>query len=125
MSSRAIVSCLPAVGCLILLACGLSEEERAHQDAIRRDGMPLYAAESCGACHGAERQGSATGPALRRLRRYWTEDALVAFLRSPAAAVASDSRLEKLARRYPAQMAGLPGASDEKLRTLARYLLLD
>lgn len=87
--------------------------------------MQLYAAESCGACHGAERQGSASGPALSGLGRHWTEDTLVAFLRNPPAALATDSRLEKLARRYPAQMAGLPVASDEKLRTLARYLLLD
>ena len=87
--------------------------------------MQLFAAESCGACHGAERQGGASGPALSGLRRHWTEDTLVAFLRNPPAVMATDRRLEKLSRSYPAQMAGLPGASDEKLRALARYLLLD
>jgi mono/diheme cytochrome c family protein len=109
----------------MLVACGPSDEERARQDEVRRAGAGLFATESCGACHGAERQGSATGPALTGLKRHWTEDTLVAFLHNPAAAVAADRRLEKLARRYPAQMAGLPGASDEKLRALARYLLLD
>ncbi|HPS77498.1 MAG TPA: c-type cytochrome [Thermoanaerobaculaceae bacterium] len=125
MTGRAILACLPVVACLALVACGLSEEEQGRQDEVRREGVQLFAAESCGACHGAERQGSATGPALSGLGRHWTEDTLVAFLRAPATAVVSDSRLEKLARRYPAQMAGLPGASEEKLRALARYLLLD
>lgn len=87
--------------------------------------MALFSAESCGACHGAERQGGASGPSLSGLRRRWTEDTLVAFLRNPAATTATDGRLQGLARKYPAQMVGLPGASDDTLRSLARYLLLD
>lgn len=110
---------------LVLLGCSASPEEESREAEIRRAGAEAYAAESCGACHGADRRGGASGPPLRRLRRHWDEDGLVSFLRNPASRTSVDARLQGLSRSYSAQMAGLPGASEEKLRTLARYLLLD
>lgn len=110
---------------LAVAGCGLSPEEEAHRATARRAGAEIYAAESCGACHGAERQGGVSGPPLRRLGRHWDEDGLVGFLRNPSSRTSADARLKELSRAYSTQMAGLPGASDEKLRALARFLLLD
>jgi cytochrome c553 len=125
MNLRAAFTVLLVVAAVVIAACFSSPEETARQEEIRRDGMQAYAAETCAACHGAERQGGKTGPPLQRLHRHWSEDELVAFLRTPASALASSSRLQEVSRQYKVQMAGLPAASEEKLRTLARYLLLD
>jgi cytochrome c553 len=125
MSQRTAFTVLLAVTAVLVVACFSSPEETARQEEIRRDGMQAYAAETCAACHGAERQGGKTGPPLQRLHRHWSEDELVAFLRTPSTALANSSRLQELSRQYKVQMAGLPAASEENLRTLARYLLLD
>lgn len=114
-----------ALVALVVLGCGESPEEQRRQADVRRIGSEIYAAESCGACHGADRRGGTSGPPLRKLARHWDEEGLISFLRNPPSRTSSDARLQELSRTYSAQMAGLPGASEDKLRTLARYLLLD
>jgi mono/diheme cytochrome c family protein len=105
-----------------LLSCARSPRTPALSAEEIRAGQEIYVFEGCGACHGAGRKGTATGPSLERLRRHWSADELARFLADPRA-YPKDRRLEELSGRFPTQMAGLPAASDERLRTLALFLL--
>jgi hypothetical protein len=57
------------------------------------------------------------------LRRHWSEDSLVAFLRDPYAVMESDSRLKAMKERYGIGMPPAQTTNEEKLRQLARWLL--
>ena len=111
--ASAVVACL--------LACGppgtrVEELERA------RRGREVYAFEGCASCHGGERQGTRSAPPLTAVRRHWSAEALGRYLRQPGA-YPKDRRLRRLAERFPAEMAGIPGANPERLRDLTAFLL--
>jgi cytochrome c2 len=102
-------------------ACTRSEPSPDQAERVRR-GREVYVFESCGGCHGSRRQGSGKAPPLDALRRHWSADELALYLRAPRQ-YPQDSRLRQLARRYPAEMAGLPAAQPDRLRDLVAFLL--
>lgn len=106
---------------VVAVGCGAPSGPVADADRVQR-GREVYVFESCGSCHGAERQGGKNAPPLERLDRHWATDELVTYLRGPRA-YPKDRRLRTLAARYPQEMAGLPGAGEERLRDLVAYLL--
>jgi hypothetical protein len=96
-------------------------------------GWQAYIDLNCGSCHGDQRQGQRSGPALLGLDRYWTNETLVEYLSDPDAVVSADPRLKYKAEKFsigmPAASAKSPGyaaaARAEKLDRLADYLLID
>jgi len=114
---------LLAVVTLAGVACGPGAAEKERWAAMAAAGREAYEAESCGACHGATLGGSRTGPPLQGLASEFTEDELVSLLRDPARWVRDDARVARLAKRFPGRMSGLPAADEQRLRSLAAYLL--
>jgi cytochrome c2 len=104
-----------------LAACARSQPSPEQAESIRR-GRDVYVFESCGGCHGNRRQGSEKAPPLDALRDHWSADELALYLRQPGQ-YAQDRRLQRLARRYPAEMAGLPAAHPDRLHDLVAFLL--
>lgn len=112
---------LAALAAAVTVGCG-GPELTPEQAARVGRGREVYAFESCAGCHGAERQGGKSAPPLVKVYRHWRADDLVAYLKNPRG-YPKDRRLEKLAKSYPQEMAGLPAASDERLADLAAFLL--
>jgi cytochrome c2 len=121
MSRRAVAVAGLGVLAAALVACGARSNAPADPASVER-GRDIYLFESCASCHGTERQGTRSAPELTRLYRHWTDRELAAYLRSPRT-YPKDRRLAAIAERFPAEMAGLPAAGEERLRDLIAYLL--
>ena len=106
---------------VVLAACGGGGEPAVEAERARR-GREVYAFEGCGSCHGQQRQGTKSAPPLAGLRRHWTADELVRYLRQPGA-YPKDTRLRRVAERFPAEMAGMPAADPDRVRDLVAFLL--
>jgi cytochrome c2 len=106
---------------LAALACGRSGVPPGEAERVRR-GREVYSFEGCTSCHGRERQGTRSAPALAALRRHWSADELTRYLRHPGA-YPKDRRMQRIAERFPAEMAGLPATDPGRLRDLVAYLL--
>lgn len=104
-----------------LLACARPGTQVEDLERARR-GREVYAFEGCASCHGGERQGTRSAPPLTTVRRHWSAEALGRYLRRPGT-YPKDRRLRRIAARYPAEMAGVPAASPERLRDLVAFLL--
>jgi cytochrome c553 len=119
--TTAPIPVLGAAFALLVLACGSAGVPAEEAERVRR-GRDVYSFEGCTSCHGRERQGTRSAPALAALRRHWSAAELTRYLRHPGA-YPRDRRLQRLAERFPAEMAGLPAAEAERLRDLVAYLL--
>lgn len=104
---------------------GLNENQLA--------GWRVYVDLNCGSCHGENREGKRSGPALTGLAEHWTADTIVSYLEDPDAMLKADPRLAYRAEKYaigmPKVSAKTPGygdrASREAIEALAEYLLVD
>jgi len=125
-----------ASGLLLLVASGCGGAQSAPPaglDDAQTAGWRVYNDLNCGSCHGDDRQGQRSGPALLRLERFWTAEELVEYLSDPDAVLEANPRLkyraEKFAIGMPAVSAKSPGyankARADKLQHLADYLLVD
>lgn len=102
-------------------------------DAVQLAGWQAYIDLNCASCHGDDREGQRSGPALIGLAKHWSVDGLVDYLTDPDAVVKANPRLSYKAEKYaigmPSASAKSPGyggkARDEKLRALAEYMLVD
>jgi mono/diheme cytochrome c family protein len=112
---------LVAFGGILVGGCGGGVADAP--PAPSSEGRAVYAAQTCGTCHGQSRQGSNTAPPLRDLAANWNEETLVAYLRDPLSARAGNPRLEELARRWTSEMPATQFTDGAKLRSLVRYLL--
>ncbi len=123
--TRRIITLWPAIPMIlaILAACSTPPEPPAVQHEEQSAGRRAFLSRACPDCHGTQRQGTQLGPPLINVSSHWDEASLVKFLRDPGSFVRSDERLRRLSDSYPADMPGLPGASDEVLDSLAEYLL--
>ena len=100
---------------------------------VQTAGWRAYADLNCASCHGGNREGQRSGPALAGLAEHWTADQLVDYLTDPDAVVMATPRLAYKAENYsigmPSASAKSPGyaakARAEKLNALAEYLLID
>jgi mono/diheme cytochrome c family protein len=123
------------IAILIAIALGCGEGQPTPPpglDEAQLAGWQAYRDLNCAACHGADREGQRSGPALTGLERHWSADELVDYLMDPDAVVKANPRLafkkEKYAIGMPATSAKSPGygekARAEKLKALAEYLLV-
>ena len=116
------------VACLaVVFAVGCKRgEDRYIQHQVDLTGVPpqeAYVALKCASCHGAEREGQRTAPALTGLGERWSEDQLIAYLRDPAAVQAATPRLAYMAEQYAIDMPAYPHTDDQVLRDLVGWLL--
>ena len=127
---RSIASVVVVAACAALVAVvGCSPSEDTYrQDVVDLTGQPpevAYVALNCAKCHGADRQGQRTAPAIDDLTRRWNEDSLVAYLRDPKAVQAATPRLAYLAEKYPIEMPAYAHTDEDVLRHLIGWLLAD
>ena len=96
-------------------------------------GWRAYVDLNCGSCHGENREGKRSGPALNGLAEIWTVEKIVSYLEDPDAMIKADPRLAYRAEKYAIGMPRVSGktpgygdkASEERLRALAAYLLIE
>jgi mono/diheme cytochrome c family protein len=124
------------IGCLlaILGACGARQPTPPPGlNELQLAGWQAYVDLKCASCHGEDREGKRSGPALIGMAEYWSADQLVSYLRDPGAMVEANPRLAYKAEKYaigmPKFSGKLPGYSEEahaeRLRALAEYMLVD
>jgi mono/diheme cytochrome c family protein len=114
---RVVFSALTLAGVIVALSCSSGSDESQAP-------ATLFAAKGCAGCHGADRQGTATAPALENLQRHWDEASLAAYLRDPKAVRAKVPRLQYQNGEYPAEMPAIKG-SDDEIAQLAKELLAE
>lgn len=108
-----------AVGFLALLAvaaCGPAAPPVGSPEA-------LYVDLGCAKCHGDDRQGQRSGPALIKIADHWNEEELLEYLKSPRTFVESNPRLSYLDEQYPIAMPAYATTDEADLRKLAEYIL--
>lgn len=86
-------------------------------------GAEIFVLQNCKLCHEPDGSGSGRGPALRKLRQYWTEEQLVVYLFDPAPMIAADPRLKEQEDRHSLPMPRYHNLSEEQRRVLAGWLL--
>jgi mono/diheme cytochrome c family protein len=102
-------------------------------DDVQLAGWRAYVDLKCASCHGEDREGKRSGPALTGLAEHWSADQLVSYLTDPDAAIKANPRLAYKAEKYaigmPAVSGKSPGYGDkahaERLRALAEYMMVD
>jgi mono/diheme cytochrome c family protein len=123
-----------AASAMLVAACGSeAPSPPPGLDEVQLAGWQAYVDLNCGACHGAEREGQRSGPALIGLSKHWTAEELVHYLNDPDEVVMANPRLkfkaEKFAIGMPSASGKSPGFADkaraDKLRALAQYLMVD
>ena len=77
----------------------------------------------CAKCHGDDRQGQRSGPALVKIADHWDEAELLEYLKSPKTFVESNPRLSYLDEQYPIAMPAYATTNEEDLRKLADFIL--
>ena len=118
---------ITVVGILIAIiaGCGQSEDE-FEQDIVDLTGKPpevAYVALKCAKCHGADLEGQRTAPKLTGLKKRWSEQDLIAYLRDPKAVQAATPRLAYMAENYPIEMPAYAHTDEQVLSDLTGYLL--
>ena len=118
---------ITVVGILIAIiaGCGQSEDE-FEQDIVDLTGKPpevAYVALKCAKCHGADLEGQRTAPKLTGLKKRWSEQDLIAYLRDPKAVQAATPRLAYMAEKYPIEMPAYAHTDEQVLSDLTGYLL--
>lgn len=119
MTTTRIVYAAFSVGALavmFLAACGASGPPPGTPEA-------LYADLGCAKCHGDQRQGQRSGPALNNLADRWTEESLVTYFKNPKAVMEENPRLKYMAEEYPIEMPAFRDTSEEALQQLAQFIL--
>ena len=121
-------------GIAVALSCGAPQPTPPPGlDEFQLAGWQAYIDLNCASCHGDNREGQRSGPALVGLAKHWTADQLVSYLSDPDAVVKANPRLAYKAEKYaigmPSASAKSPGyggkARDEQLRALSEYMLVD
>ena len=105
-----------AVVGVTLAACGASGPAAGTPEA-------LYVDLGCAKCHGVNREGQRSGPALIALADRWTEEGLLEYFNDPKAVMEHKPRLKYMAENYPIVMPAYPDTSEEDLRKLAQFIL--
>ena len=118
----------------IMAGCGSPQPEPPPGlNDVQLAGWKAYVDLDCATCHGEEREGKRSGPALTGLARNWTADQLVSYFADPDAVITSNKRLAYRAEQYAIGMPKVsgksPGYSDKvpagTLEALAEYMLID
>jgi mono/diheme cytochrome c family protein len=93
-----------------------SESERIE------DGLTLIKKNGCIVCHGQELNGSKMAPALIDIKKHWSRDGLINYLRNPSAY--KDDRFDEFRLKYPKIVMPSYNNIDVKdLGKIADYLL--
>ena len=107
---------IAAVTVLVLAACGASGPAAGTPEA-------LYVDLGCAKCHGDNREGQRSGPALIALADHWQEESLLEYLADPKGVMEQNPRLKYMAENFPIMMPAYPDTSEEDLRKLAQLIL--
>ncbi len=108
-----------------VLGCGQGEDN-FQQEMVDLTGAPpevAYVALKCAKCHGAELEGQRTAPKLVDLKKRWTQDELIAYLRDPRAVQAATPRLAYMAEKYAIEMPAYAHTDEQVLSGLTGWLL--
>ncbi len=77
----------------------------------------------CVKCHGADLNGTKSGPSLHNVRDNWSRDKLINYLRNPESYMDSD-RFKIFKQKYPEQiMPSFNNIQVKELGKIAEYLL--
>jgi cytochrome c553 len=110
-----------------MLSCGEGEPTPPPGlTELQTAGWQAYTGLACGSCHGDQREGKRSGPALASLADHWNQEELATYLRDPAPMIKAKPRLAYRAEQYPIAMPAYHDKADEAtLNALAAYLLWD
>lgn len=87
------------------------------------DGLTLIKQTGCTSCHGDNLEGSKLAPALVNIKKYWSRDALINYLRNPQS-YSRDVRFDDYRAKYKNVIMPSYGNIDVKeLGKISEYLL--
>jgi mono/diheme cytochrome c family protein len=97
--------------------------EQSTQTSANVDGLTLIKQTGCISCHGDNLQGSKLAPALINIKKFWSRDALINYLRNPQS-YSRDIRFDDYRTKYKNVIMPSYGNIDVKeLGKISDYLL--
>ncbi len=97
--------------------------EQAAQQSGETDGAGLIKRIGCVSCHGENLNGTKLAPALAELKKYWSRDGLINYMRNPQS-YSRDERFNAYREKYKNVIMPSYGNIDVKeLGKIAEYLL--
>lgn len=94
----------------------------SNENETKIDGMELITKIGCTSCHGKDLKGSSIAPSLVSVKKYWSRDKLINYLRNPST-YNSDKRFEKYKEMYRTLMPSYNNIDVKQLGIIADYLL--
>ncbi len=89
---------------------------------ISTDVVSIMNNAKCTSCHGQDFKGSAKGPSLIGVNKYWSRDQLINYLRNPES-YANGDRFKKYMEKYKSFMPSFEEIDVKVLGRIADYLL--
>ncbi len=108
----------------VLLKITRKEESGGNMNysAYEENAVTLMQNQKCFQCHGSKLTGTEKGPSLVGIRKYWSRDALINYLRNPTS-YASDARFEEYKKQYKEFMPSYEEVDTKALGKIADYIL--
>lgn len=76
----------------------------------------------CTSCHGSDFKGTANGPSIIGVKKYWTKDGLVNYLRNPMS-YSKGERFDSYKIKYKSFMPSFEQTDSKTLGKIAEYVL--
>ena len=76
----------------------------------------------CTSCHGSDFKGTADGPSIIGVKKYWTKDGLVNYLRNPMS-YSKGERFDSYKKKYKSFMPSFEQTDSKTLGKIAEYVL--
>ena len=99
-----------------------STRQSVSKGTVTLDGPSLYQESGCATCHGQSGTGTALGPSLKQIAKYWKAEELGDYIQTPSTFRNKRPRLRSLAAQYPGVMPEFQ-LSDRQRESLVEFLL--
>lgn len=102
---------------------GYENQTETQTQSAEPDGLALITRSGCASCHGSDLKGTQVGPSLLSVKKYWSRDGLINYLRNPSS-YNGDDRFEEYKSIYKNVI--MPSYSNIEVKDLGRiadYLL--
>lgn len=97
--------------------------EQSSQQPAEVDALTLIKQNGCVTCHGQDLEGTKMAPALINIKKHWSRDALINYLRNPRA-YNGDERFDAYRKKYKGIVMPSFGNLDVKdLGKISEFLL--
>jgi len=93
-----------------------------NEQNISTDVVSLMNRSKCTSCHGGDLKGTAKGPSIVGVQKYWSRDQLINYLRNPKS-YSGEDRFKEYMKKYNSFMPSFEEIDVKELGKIADYIL--